>query len=1084
MIKRLATLALGAPGLVVVLTGLVVIGGLYSFYKLPIEAYPNPVPPLVETIVQPPGWSAEEVERYVTIPLEVALAGIPGLHHTRSQSLFQLSDIKCYFRWGTDYWAARQEVFNRLQTVTLPNGLQPQISPWNAIGEVFRYVVKGEGYSLRDLKAAQDFILQRQFKWVDGVIDVTSYGGETKQYQVQVDPYRLRARGIALSTLTSAVANANANVGGDRLPIGEQSYDVRSRGLIQSLTDIGDIVVTTAKDKSGAPTGNPIRVRDIANVTVGHAPRLGVVGKSGGCPIPLETTTWWDRLWESKEERALREHLETPPEQRGCVPEKVPDEADVVQGVILMKYGGQTRHTLEGIYERIKYIRKNHLLPPGMDIEPYYDRDRLVKVTTHTVLENLLVGMGLVMVIQLLFLGNVRAAIITSVVIPVSLLIALIGMVATGTPANLISIGAVDFGIVIDSSVIMMENFFKHMGRHGKGSMRERILSAAGEVGGPMFISTFIIAIAFLPLFTLTGVSGVLFSPMARTYAFAISGAILLAIFVVPVLSNRFLKLGKVHDEEESRLMRVLHKIYSPLFDAAIRWPKIAVVMGAVPIVAVFALFPLLGRDFMPKLEEGNFWIRATLPMSISLQQSAKYTTRMRAILRSHPEVISVVSQLGRPDDGTDVTGFFNIELFAPLKPFDEWPSDLTKEKLTEKVQEELREAFPGVVFNFSQYISDNVEEALAGVKGENSVKVMGPDLKVNETKAEEIAAALAKIPGVTDLGIFHTLGQPDIIITPDRTILSRYGLNTGDVNATVQAAIGGQSVTQVYEGEKFFALTVRWQEPYRQSIEAIRQITVPSPDGSFIPLGQLATITRAEGPATIYREDGRRYVPVKFSIRGRDLVSTITEAQAAIAAKVRLPYDTTLEWAGEINELREAEGRLLIIVPLTLFAIAVLIWVAVKSWLDLSVVLVSIPVACTGGVLALLMTGHNFSQSAAMGFVSIFGIAVQDAMLIVMYFQQLHFKEGLPVEQAARLASERRFRPVLMTSLTAILGLLPAALSHGIGSETQKPLAIVVIGGAVTLMVLTRLVQPPLQVILYTWRARRRARKAGAAQT
>jgi len=753
MIRRLVSLALRWPVLVLLMAGVLIGGGLWAFNVLDIEAYPNPVPPLVETIVQPPGWSAEEVERYVTIPLEVALAGMPGLDHRRSQSLFELSDVKCYFKWGTDYWAARQEVINRLQFVTLPNGLIAQISPWNAIGEVFRYVLKGKGYTLKDLKAAEDFTLERQFKQVPGVIDVTSFGGETKQYHVEVDPYRLRGRNVTLSQVNTAIANANVNVGGNRVAIGEQSYDVRGIGLIRSVTDIGDIVVTTAKDKAGNPTGNPIRVRDVADVSIGAAPRLGQIGKTGGCPLQLQTKSWWDRLWESKQEREERERLDNPVSQRNCVPDNVPDEPDVVQGIILMRYGAQTMPTLDGIYQRLEYIRRNNILPPGMEIEPYYDRDNLVHLTTRTVLENLLLGMFFVVIVQLLFLGRPRAALITAFNIPLSLLAAFIGMVLTGTPANLISLGAVDFGIIADSTVIMMENIVRHLGfKRESGTMRERIERASGEVGGPMFSSMLIIAVAFLPLFTLTGVSGVLFSPMAKTYAFAIAGGIALALTLTPVLGARHLPPHLKEEEEENAIMRFLHRIYDPLFDAALRKPKQALALRAIPVFLCVALFPLLGREFMPKLEEGNFWIRATLPMSISREQSAKYTSRMRSILRSHPEVISVVSQLGRPDDGTDVTGFYNIELFAPLKPFEDWPRGLTKAKLTDIVQRELQEAFPGVVFNFSQYISDNVEEALAGVKGENSVKVTGPDLKINETKALQIVDVMSTVRGVTDL--------------------------------------------------------------------------------------------------------------------------------------------------------------------------------------------------------------------------------------------------------------------------------------------------------------------------------------------
>src|SRR5262252_6221071 len=656
-------------------------------------------------------------------------------------------------------------------------------------------------------------------------------------------------------------------------------------------------------------------------------------------------------------------------------------------------------------------------------------------------------------------------------------------MVLTGTPVSLISLGAVDFGIIADSTVIMIENIVRHLGFKGeKGTMRERLEAASGEVGGPMFFSMLIIAVAFLPLFTLTGVAGVLFSPMAKTYAFAIAGGIVLALTLTPVLASRHLPAHISHEQEENALMRFLHRIYDPAFEAALRAPKRALLLCAIPVFLCVALFPLLGQEFMPKLEEGNFWVRAVLPMSISLDQSAKYTARMRAILRSHPEVISVVSQLGRPDDGTDVTGFFNLEFFAPLKPFEDWPRGLTKDKLTEIVQKELQDAFPGVVFNFSQYIRDNVEEALAGVKGENSVKVTGPDLKGNETKAQQIVDVLSTVRGVTDLGMLHSLGQPDIKIVPDRTICARYGLNTGDVDAVVQAAIGGQAVTQVFEGEKFFALIVRWQEPYRRTIEEIRQITVSSPDGNSIPLGQLASITQVEGPMTIYREDGRRYAPVKFSVRKRDLASTIAEAEEKISKQVKLPYDTHLVWAGEINELHQAGDRLLVIIPLTILLITLLVYTVAKNWLDTVVILISIPVACTGGILALLVTGTNFSISAAMGFVSIFGIAVQDALLMVTYFQQLHYKEGLSVEEAARLASQRRFRPVLMTTLTAIAGLLPAALSNGIGAQTQKPLAIVVIGGALNLALLTRLVRPPVRVIAEHWRQGWKARRQSAA--
>jgi cobalt-zinc-cadmium resistance protein CzcA len=1019
VIRRLVSIALNSPGAVIIAVLALVFAGLISYKQLDIEAYPNPVPPLVELITQPEGWSAEEVERQITIPLEVVLAAMPGLEHIRSQSLFGLSDVKCYFGWGTDYKDARQEVINRLQFATLPSGLQAQISPWNAIGEVFRYIVRGKGYTIRDLKTAQDWVLERQFRRVPGVIDVTSFGGETKQYHVEVDPYRLRGQGVTLSQITNSLPNANQNVGGQRLTLGEQSYDVRGLGLFRSIHDIEQTVIQTLK-------GVPVRIRDVANVVEGARPRLGIVGHD--------------------------------------------DEGDVVEGIVLMRYGGATGPTLEGIHQRFNYIRENHLLPPGMEIEPYYDRGELVRLTTHTVMENLLLGMGLVSIVLVLFLGNTRGALIAAVNIPLSLLVAFCGLVATGTPANLISLGAVDFGIIVDSTVIVVENIFRHLGSHGTGAMKERVLAAVSEVGRPLTFSRLIIFVTFLPLFTMTGVSGVIFSPMAHTYAFAIAGAAVLSIMLTPVLVARFVPVNA--QETENALMYRLHRIYDPLLDLALRYPKGAIFFTVGPLVLCVIFFSLLGREFMPKLEEGNFWIRATLPISVSMEQSSQYVGRMREIIRRHPETETVISQLGRPDDGTDVSGFYNIELFAPLRPFNTWPRGLTKEKLTEQLSEELTRAFPGVVFGFSQMILDNVEEAVSGVKGENSVKIVGPDLRTNQELGDTVADILSNVPGIKDVGLFSSLGQPSVTIAVDRPAAARYGLNIGDVEAVIQAAIGGQAVTQVFEGEKHFDVVVRWLPAYRHTVDAIRQITVATSDATQIPLGQIAKIELTDGPSVIYREDGQRYAPVKFSVRGRDLPSAIGEASSVIASKMKIPYGTRLDWAGEINELHHAEGRLLVIIPITLGLIAFLVYSAVNDWLFTGVVLLNIPVACAGGLLALLITGINFSVSAAMGFVAIFGVAIQSAILMVNY-AQTQWLHGRSIEEGARIAAQQRFRPVLMTTLVAMLGLLPAAISRGIGAQTQKPLAVVVIGGSFVLAGLTRILQPPLMVLAQQWRAR-----------
>jgi cobalt-zinc-cadmium resistance protein CzcA len=1027
MIERLVSAAVRAPFLVL-MAALALVGiGIRSYVQLDIEAYPNPVPPMIEIIAQPQGWSAEEVELYVTLPLETGLVGMPGLEHVRSQSLFGLADVKFYFGWDTSYFLAQQRVLNQLNFVTLPVGVQPQLSPWSAIGELYRYKVVGKDYTAADLKTAEDWILEKQFRQAPGVIDVVGFGGLTKQYHVDVDPYRLRGLNVSLAQLQSAIANANQNVGGQRLTLGEQSFDVRGIGLIGSVHDIQQITVAAQK-------GVPVRVGDVAAVRAAAAPRLGIVGRDG--------------------------------------------EPDIVEGIVLMRYGGDSLTTIKGIHDRVDQIRKNRLLPPGMDIETLYDRADLVKLTTHTVMENLITGMVLVSLVLWLFLGNLRAALLVALNLPLALLFAFFGMVSTGTQANLISLGAVDFGIVVDSSVIMMESIFRNFSRRG-GAIFDRIASAAREVGPPVFSSTLIIAVAFVPLFTLTGVAGVIMAPMAHTYAFAIGGAILLALTLTPALSSRLLPVAANQDEEEkdTRFMRTVHRFYARIFSFALQWPRLSVLLGVGPVVLALAAASLLGREFMPKLEEGNFWIRATLPTSISLEQSARYVGHIRAIVlgcpgddasncpsetRSRPEVQSVISQLGRPDDGTDVSGFQNIELLAPLRPTSQWRPGVTKASLTEEMQRDLARAFPGVVFNFSQVISDNVEEAMSGVKGENTVKVVGPDLRVDENKAGEIVAAMKDIRGVADLGIFRSLGQPAIRITPSRTAAGRYGLNTGDVAAVIQAAIGGLAITQVYEGEKHFDLTIRWAEPYRRDLRAIRAILVAAPDGAQVPLGQLADVVEENSPSVIFREGLRRYVPVKFSVRGRDLGSTIAEAQAKIAAHVRLPYDTHLEWGGEINQLRETTARLLIIIPVTLLMITFLVYGSVKNARDTLIVLLGAPVAASGGVVALFLTGTDFSTSAAVGFISILGISIQDGLLVVTYARQLR-AAGESAAGAARRAAERRLRPILMSTWVAMLGLLPAAVSRGIGSETQKPLAIVVIGGAVALVILPRLLQPAL---------------------
>jgi len=1028
VIEKLVATAVRIP--ILVLAGVLVLlvaGGL-SYRQLNVEAYPNPVPPMIEVIAQPDGLSAEEVEKYVTVPLEVGLAGLPGLDHIRSQSLFGLSDVKIYFKWGTDYDKARQEVLNRLQFVQLPPGVQTSLSPWSAIGEIFRYTLEGPGYSLRELKTAQEWILERQWRQVPGVSGVVSFGGETKEYHVSVDPVRMRAQGVGLVQIMGSLSAANQNVGGQRLTLGEQSYDVRGVGLLQNVADIEKVVILEKN-------GTPVRVRDVAVVSVGSAPRLGTVGKDG--------------------------------------------EDDVIQGTVNMRHDAETAATLQGIRDRLELIEKNRLLPPGMRVRPYYNRGDLVKVTTHTVVENLVLGMVLVAAVLFVFLGNVRAATITALVIPLSLCVAFCGLIATRTSANLISLGAIDFGIVVHSAVIMLENVFQKLGRGGTGTVTERVLAAAREVATPMAFSTAIIGVSLLPLFLMGGVSGVIFAPMARTYAFAIGGAIVLSLTVAPMLSTKL--LSATETEKEGIVMRVLGKAYAPLVRFGAHHPIITVLVLGALLVGVGVGARGLGAETMPKLEEGNLWIRATLPTSISREKATTYANRMRSIVRGCPPaptpcddktrrnkvVLSAVSQVGRPDDGTDVTGFNNIEVFAPLMSYDDWPRGYTKDKLTEELSKEMEETFPGVLFNFSQMIGDNVEEAVAGVKGENAIKVFGPDLAQNEATAAKIVDSLEHVRGVDDLGFFHSLGQPNIKVTPDRDAAARYGLNSGDVMAVIEAAVGGRTVTRVYEGEKTFDLTVRFDPAHRESLEAIRELDIATPNGAHVPLGQLAKVEVTPGALTIYREDGQRYTPAKFSVRGRDLATTIDDAQATVGRDVRLPYGTYTEWSGELNELRAARARLAWVVPLTLGLITMLSYAATRSWRGTLIVFANVPLAWAGGVVALLAGHIHLSVSAAMGFVSLLGIAAQDAILVVTYFARIK-ATGVPSAEAAERAVENRLRAVLMTTAVAMLGLLPAAVSHGVGSETQKPLALVVIGGGLLLAVVARLMQPALLVLLF----------------
>ena len=1014
MVGKLIELVLRERFLIVALSVVLLVGGLYAFKHLNIEAYPDPAPPTIEVISQNAGWAAEEMERQITVPIETQLNGMPGIDHIRSISLFGLSDIKCYFTFESDYNTDRQEVLNRLQLVSLPPGVQPQLSPNSAVGEIYRYQLVGNSSSLMDLRVAQDWILERQFKQIPGVIDVVSFGGPTKEFHVDLDPNKLVAYGVPVPQVVTAIANSNSNVGANYLEIGEQSYNVRGIGLFKDTNDIGNVAVVTKN-------GTPLYVKQLGEVSIGARVPLGKVGKD--------------------------------------------NESDIVEGVVLMRRGEQSLPTLERVRQKVEQLNGG-ILPAGMKLVPYYDRTNLINITTHTVTHTLIEGMVLVAFILIAFLGDLRASLIVALSIPLSLLFTFVLMVLRGDSANLISMGAIDFGIIVDASVIMVENCFRHISDSGSFLLNRgrTTLQAAKEVGAPIFFSSAIIVAAFLPLFTMKGVEGKVFGPMALTYGFALTGALLLALTFSPVMASLLLKPQAGHGE--TFLVRWINRAYAPLLRAALGRPIVTVAVAALSLTGMLALLPFLGGEFMPKLEEGNLWVRATMPNTISLDYANQLADRMRAVFRNYPEVTTVVSQLGRPDDGTEATSYFNCEFFINLKPREEWPAGMTKQELVRRLDEELRR-IPGVDFNFSQNIQDNVEEAMSGVKGENSIKLFGDDLQKLEATARNIQDAMKTVPGVADLAVFGELGQPSLLIQVNREAAARYGVLPSDVNGVVQAAIGGQAVTQVLDGEKRFDVVLRFLPQYRSSVEDIGRIAVSAPGGTSVPMRDLADITKQTGASYIYREDNARYIPIKFSIRDRDLQSTIAEAEAKIKQSVRLPPGYHYEWAGEFQELQEAIKRLEIIVPLSVLLIFALLYANFRSLRDSLLVLGAAPPAVSGGVVALFITHTTFSISAAVGFISLFGVSMLNGVVLVSHIKELRVR-GASLSEAVCLGSTLRLRPVLMASLAAAIGLLPASIATGIGSETQRPLARVVVGGMITTPLLVLLVLPALYKLVH----------------
>ena len=1038
----LIAFALKQRVIMVVLFTATLIGGLSAFLQLNIEAYPDPTPPMVDVITQSAGLSAEEIERYITIPIETQTAGLPNLRTIRTISLYGLSDVKLQFSFDFTYEQALQQVLNRLsQLPPLLNGAQPQISPVSPIGEIYRYRLVGPpGYSVTDLKTLQDWILQRRFRAVPGVIDVTGWGGKTRQYEVEIDLNKLISSKLTLPQVIQTLSSSNINVGGNTIDIGSQSAVVRGVGLIRSEDDLKNTMLAQN-------SGFPVLVSDIATVKVGSKPRLGIAGMNG--------------------------------------------DDDIVQGVVLMRRGEQSTPTIERVEREVENINNSSVLPAGVKIKRIYDRKDLIDTTTRTVLHNMLLGIALIFAVQWLFLGDFRSALIVGATVPFALSFAIGIMVLRGESANLLSVGAIDFGLVVDATVIMVESMFRRlatrdelafqatMAYQAQGSdLRGKMLAlfhGAIEVNRPILFAAAIIIAGFIPLFTLSGVEGHIFGPMAKTYAYAIAGGLIATFTITPALAAML--MPEHVEEAETRLMQVISRFYSPVLLFALR--RKSWVLGGATLLLCLAVVVvrLLGLEFLPKLEEGNLWIRATLPSTISLDEGNSYVNQMRAIIGNFPEVESVVSQHGRPDDGTDATGFFNAEFFAPLKPASSWRKGMSKEQLTNEMLTKLQDEFLGVEFNFSQYLQDNVSEAVSGVKGENSIKLFGDDLEALTKTANQIKNVLAGVRGITDLAVFTSLGQPTVQIDVDRARAGRYGLTPGDINSTARSAIGGDSAGELYvpNSDQHFPIIVRLAPRYRQSPEAIRDIPVAisGEKGPVeIPLSEVATVDVVSGAAYIYREQQQRYLPIKFSVRDRDLGSAIAEAQKKIAQQVVLPAGSRLEWVGEFGNLQEAIGRLRVVVPVTLGLIALLLWINFGSLTDTLLTMSVIPMAVIGGLFGLYITGVPFSVSAAIGFIALFGISVMNGIVVLSQYNLL-VRGGMDQMQAILQTCTLKIRPVLMTCVIAGVGLLPAAISSGIGSQVQKPLAIVVVSG-MTFAPFLILVVLPVLIALFPSRALR----------
>jgi heavy metal efflux system protein len=1034
MIRKVVDFALNNRFVVLAIAVLLLAWGAISFHNLPVEAYPDVANNYVDVITQWPGISAEQIEQQVTIPLEIAMNGIPDVVHLRSFSLFGLSDVKLIFDDGSDNAWNRERVLERLAQVTLPTGVNPQMgTDWSPVGQIYFFTLQSRNpkYDVMELKSLEDWVVEKNFKSVPNVVDVASFGGPTREYQVHIDPDKLIAYGLSISQVEQQLANNNANAGGSFIEAGLQQVDVREVGMVSTVRDIADTVIKTQN-------GTPIHIGDIASVAQGPKIRLGQFG------------------------RAIRR-------EDG----KIIDNEDVVSGIVLLRKGADSDDVLKGIHAKVDELN-NVILPSGVKIVPFIDRSELVEFTTHTVLHNLTEGIILVIIILFLFLGNTRAALIVAVTIPFSLLFASICLSLRHIPANLLSLGALDFGMVVDGAVVMIENIVRHLHTEQSGngmrmSVADRIRVAAHEVQRPVFYAITIIITAYIPIFTLQRVEGRLFKPMAWTVAFALLGALLFSIIVSPVLASFFFRRGA--KEWHNPVMRILTVRYRKAVRWAIRerWAVVSVALLALGATAYLALSGIIGSEFLPHLDEGALWVRGTFAPSTGQSEGVRVANLARITLAAFPETTIVTSQVGRPDDGTDTTGFFNTEYCVDLKPKEQWRPVFheNKEALIAAMDAQL-EKIPGAIWNFSQPIADNMEEAVSGVKGELATKVYGDDLRTLEDKADQIVKVMRTVPGVEDLGVFRLLGQPNLNVQVDRQAAARFQINVADVQDAIQTAVGGNALTQVLQGEQRYDLVARYQAPYRDTREAIANIRLLSPSGERVSLAQLCKIEMRDGGSEIYREGNERYVAVKYSVRGRDLGSTVEEAIDKVNKQVQLPRGYHINWEGEYESEKRAAARLAIIVPLTVLIIFVILYTMFKSMKWASLIIVNVMMTPLGGMLALLLTHTHFSVSSGIGFLALFGVSVQTGVIMLEYINQRRAR-GHSIEEAAVEGAVLRLRPIMVTSLVATLGLLPAALSHAIGSDSQRPFAIVIVGGLISGLLLSIFLLPTL----YAWVAR-----------